>query len=129
MRLGNALRRHQGCHLLLHVLRVDRLALQNSLALACVASDAMLILERCLLKHHLLVALSVGHTRTRCFLMLILLMHPDLVELFIVQLVDLHLLNLVSRVDWWGPHGPIDATIASNVLYAIIAKLIRLLVS
>lgn len=107
---------------------VDRLALQDGLALACVATNAVVMFVRRLLKHHLLVALSAGHIGTGCLLMLILLMHPDLVELFIVQLVDLHLLNFVSWVDWRGPHGSIDAAITSNVLLRIIGELTRLLV-
>ena len=95
---------------------VDRLALQDGLALACVASDAVVMFVRRLLKHHLLVALSVGHIGTGRLLMLILLVHPDLVELFIVQLVDLHLLHLVaSWVDNLGPHGPTDALIVTSM--------------
>lgn len=108
---------------------VDRLALQNGLALACVASDAVVVFVRRLLKYQLMVALSVGHIGACRLLMLILLVHPDLAELFIVQLVDLHLLNFVSWVDWRGPHGPIYATVTSSVLLRIIAELTRLLVS
>ena len=50
-------------------------------------------------------------------------MHSDLIELIVIQLVDLHLLNLGSWVDRRGPHGPTDSTISSAVLLKIITAM------
>lgn len=62
--------------------------------------------------------LNVGEVGAASLLLVMLLVHSNLVQLVIVQLVDLHFLNLAVRVHGRRAHTSIDAVLVGHSLAA-----------